>query len=136
VFRLDQIRLFSAALGLKSPWEVIYVAFDVHKGRIDLHAGFVPGTRFDCPQCGAYHPPVHDTQERAWRHLNFSEHQTVHHVQVPSVRCAVCAETTQLEVPWARPGGGSTRLMEALLVILRKAMPVRQVFPAIRAESE
>jgi len=46
------------------------VAFDPQSGRIDFHRAFAPGTRCSCPQCGAEHPPVHDTLERDWRHLN------------------------------------------------------------------
>ncbi|MEE4277941.1 MAG: helix-turn-helix domain-containing protein, partial [Halieaceae bacterium] len=38
-----------------------------------------------------------------------------------------CAKTTQVAVPWARPETGFTQLMEALLVTLCQAMPVRQV---------
>ncbi len=119
--------LFTAALGLKSPWEVVDVAFDPDRGRIDLQVGFAPGTRFTCPHCGAEHQPVHDTQERAWRHLNFFQYQAVIHTKVPRVRCAACAKTTQVEVPWARPNSAFTLLMEALLVTLCRAMPVRQV---------
>jgi transposase len=127
VFGLDQKSLFSAALGLRSPWEVVEVAFDPDRGRIDFHVGFAPGTRFTCPHCGAEHQAVHDTRERSWRHLNFFQYQAYIHAPVPRVRCDACAKTTQVEVPWARPNSGFTLLMEALLVTLCKAMPVRQV---------
>ena len=119
--------LFTAALGLKSPWKVVDVGFDPNRGRIDFHVGFAPGTRFACPHCGAEHQPVHDTRERSWRHLNFFQYQAYIHAPVPRVRCDACAKTTQLEVPWARPNSGFTLLMEALLVTMCKAMPVRQV---------
>jgi transposase len=119
--------LFTVAFGLQNPWEVVDVAFDPDRGRIDFQVGFAPGTRFTCPHCGTEHQPVHDTQERAWRHLNFFQYQAVIHTKVPRVRCASCAKTTQVEVPWARPNSGFTLLMEALLVTLCKAMPVRQV---------
>jgi transposase len=127
VFGLDQKSLFTAALGLRSPWEVVEVAFDPDRGRIDFHVGFAPGTRFTCPHCGAEHQAVHDTRERSWRHLNFFQYQAYIHTPVPRVRCDACAKTTQVEVPWARPNSGFTLLMEALLVTLCKAMPVRQV---------
>lgn len=119
--------LFTAALGLRSPWEVVEVAFDPDRGRIDFHVGFGPGTRFACPQCSAEQQSVHDTRERSWRHLNFFQYQAYIHAPVPRVRCDACAKTTQLEVPWARPNSGFTLLMEALLVTMCKAMPVRQV---------
>ncbi|MEA3278055.1 MAG: ISL3 family transposase [Pseudomonadota bacterium] len=59
--------------------------------------------------------------------FNFFQYQAYIHAPVPRVRCNACAKTTQIEVPWARPSSGFTLLMEALLVTLCKAMPVRQV---------
>ncbi len=46
---------------------------------------------------------------------------------VPRVRCATCAKTTQIAVPWARPNSGFPPLMEALIVTLCQAMPIRAV---------
>jgi transposase len=119
--------LFTVALGLQAPWEVVNVAFDPGAGRIDLQVGFRPGTRFTCPHCGAEHQRVHDTLEREWRHLNFFQYQAYLRGKVPRVRCSACAKTTQVVVPWARPDSGFTLLMEALIVTLCQAMPVRQV---------
>jgi len=55
--------------------------------RADFHRAFAPGTRCSCPQCGAEHPPVHDTLERDWRHLNCFQFQACIHAKVPRVRC-------------------------------------------------
>ncbi|MDT0499320.1 helix-turn-helix domain-containing protein, partial [Algiphilus sp. W345] len=41
--------------------------------------------------------------------------------------CAACGKTTQVAVPWARPGSGFTLLFEALVLTLAQAMPVAQV---------
>jgi len=71
VFIMDPLSLFSLALGLPAPWEVVDVAFDPEPGRIDYHLAFIPGTRFACPHFGAEHQPVHDTLESDWRYLNF-----------------------------------------------------------------
>jgi transposase len=103
------------------------VAFDPAAGRIDFEVSFQRGARFACPHCGAEHQGVHDTLERQWRHLNFFQFQAFVHAKVPRVRCTACGRTTQVEVPWARPGSGFTQLMEALIVTLCKAMTVRQV---------
>jgi transposase len=124
---MNQNTLFSAALGLQSPWQVVDVAFDPALGRIDFAVEFVSGSRFVCPHCGAAHQPVHDTRERRWRHLNFFQYQAYIHAKVPRIRCGSCGKTSQVEVPWARPNSGFTLLMEALLVSLCKAMTVRQV---------
>jgi transposase len=76
---------------------------------------------------------VHDTQEREWRHLNFFQYQAYIRAKIPRVRCAVCSKTTQVPVPWDRPGSGFTQLMEALIVTLCQAMPVRQVAQLLAA---
>jgi transposase len=127
VAAVDSASLFTVALGLQTPWEVREVAFDPKAGRIDFTVGFARGTRFTCPHCGAEHQPVHDTQAREWRHLNFFQFQAYIQAKVPRVRCGACGKTTQVEVPWARPGTGFTQLMEALIVALCRAMTVRQV---------
>ena len=119
--------LFTLALGLQAPWAVSDVAFDAEAGRLDLQVSFQPGARFTCPHCGAAQQPVHDTLTRAWRHLNFFQYQAYLQAKVPRVRCGACGKTTQVPVPWAREGSGFSLLMEALIVTLIKAMPVRQV---------
>jgi transposase len=124
---MNATSLFTVALGLQAPWEVVDVVFDPTVGRIDFQVAFTPGARFVCPHCGAEHQPVHDTQEREWRHLNFFQFQAYIHAKVPRVRCDACAKTTQVPAPWARPGSGFTQLMEALMVTLCQAMTVRQV---------
>jgi len=124
---MNQLSLFTAALGLSAPWEVVGVRFDPAQGRIDFDVAFARGSRFACPHCGASEQAVHDTLERSWRHLNFFQYQAYINARVPRVRCAECGKTTQIEVPWARPGSGFTLLMEALLITLCQAMPVRQV---------
>lgn len=82
---MNATSLFTVALGLQAPWEVVDVAFDPTIGRIDFQVTFTPGTRFVCPRCGAEHQPVHDTQEREWRHLNFFQFQAYIHAKVPRV---------------------------------------------------
>ncbi len=68
---VDSTSLFTVALGLQAPSEVRDVGFDPQVGRIDFTVGFTRGSRFTCPHCGAEHQPVHDTQTREWRYLNF-----------------------------------------------------------------
>jgi transposase len=120
-------RLFTAALGLESPWSVSDVRFDATAGRIDFDIAFPAGTRFCCPACGAVDQPVHDTRERNWHHLHFFQYQAFIHASVPRVRCRECGKTTQVAVPWARAGSGFTQLFEALIVTLCRAMPVNTV---------
>jgi len=71
--------------------------------------------------------PVHDTRRRSWQHLHFFEHRAYLHAPVPRVRCGDCGKTTQVAVPWARPGSGFTELFEAMVVTLCAQMPVQAV---------
>lgn len=119
--------LFTAALGLMPPWQVLDIQFDPEKGRIDFNVGFSSGAKFTCPECGEAEQGVHDTRARTWRHLNFFQYQAFIHADLPRVRCSGCGKTKQVPVPWARPGSGFSLLMEALLVVLAKQMPVRAV---------
>ena len=119
--------LFTAALGLQSPWKVQDIQFDPEDGRIDFKIGFISGAKFSCPSCEKPDQGVHDTRNRTWRHLNFFQYQAFIHADLPRVRCAECGKTTQVKPPWSRPGSGFSLLMEALLVVLAKQMPVRSI---------
>ena len=105
---MDQTSLFTAALGLQSPWEVVDVRFSEQERRIDFDIAFEAGTRFACPKCGAEAQPVHDTRSREWRHLNFFQFDAYIHAKIPRVACSECSKTSQVEVPWARPQSGFT----------------------------
>ena len=41
--------LFTMALGLQPPWEVVEVAFDPDAGRIDFQVAFAPGSALCLP---------------------------------------------------------------------------------------
>lgn len=119
--------LFTVALGLQPPWEVVAVRFDPEAGQIDLEVGFRKGAKFECPACEAAGQPVHDTRQRRWRHLSFFQYRAYIEAKVPRVGCGACGKTTQVVVPWARPDSGFTALMEALALTLCREMPVRKV---------
>ncbi|MCG5539562.1 helix-turn-helix domain-containing protein, partial [Halorhodospira sp. 9622] len=119
--------MFTAPLGLSAPWEVSDIRFDAEAKRIDFDVTFASGSRFACPACGAEGQPVHDTRQRTWQHLHFFEHQAYIHAAVPRVCCQDCGKTTQVEVPWARPGSGFSQLFEAMVITLCQQMPVQKV---------
>jgi len=115
--------LFTLALGLAAPWEVVSVEFDPAKGRIDFELAFRRGSKFPCSDCGAEDQPVHDTLHRSWRHLNFFQYEAYLHANVPRTKCH-CGKVHQVAVPWARPNSGFTLLFEALGLTLCKVLPV------------
>ena len=126
--------LFTSALGLQVPWVVEDVKLDTAKRRIDFEIR-CRATRLACPACGAAAQPVHDRLRRSWRHLDFFQFEAWLHCDVPRVACGGCGgcgKTTQLGVPWARPGSGFTAAFEALALALCRDLPVRQAAAMLR----
>jgi transposase len=75
---------------------------------------------------------VHDRLRRSWRHLDFFQFEAWLHCDVPRIACGRCGKTTQLPVPWARPGTGFTAAFEALALALCRELPVRQAAGLLR----
>jgi transposase len=122
---LDLNAMFGAALGLAVPWQVVSVEFDQEAGRLDLGLDFPRGARFACPEpgCAEASCPVHDTEDKTWRHLDFFEHQAYLSARVPRVRCAEHG-VHLVNVAWARPGSGFTLLFEVAMLTYAKQMPI------------
>jgi len=117
--------LFTQALGLISPWKVVTTNFDPEAKSLELVIDFERGARFPDPDSGQL-CPVHDTVQRCWEHLRFFEHRTTICARVPRITSPNGSVKT-VEVPWAKPNGGFTLLMEAYLLTLAKLLPVAEV---------
>jgi transposase len=133
---MDELGLFTAALGLSGPWRVTRTEFDPEATQLDLYLEFDRGARFACPAKDCAHGgcPVHDSVEKTWRHLDFFQHKAFLHARVPRVRCPEHG-VRQVSVPWARSGSGFTLLFEALVLTFATAMPVAKV-AAMTAEHD
>ena len=106
-------RLFEAALGIAAPWLVAGVRFDEASKVLTVGIDFAPGSRFSAEGATGEHP-VHDTQPKRYRHLNFFQHECFLDVRVPRVRLPDGA-VRQIEPPWAGKLSGFTLLFEALV---------------------
>lgn len=122
---MDPTDLFTAALGLATPWKVDDVRFDPDQGEIHFDV-VCSEKRLPCPVCGEVDQPIHDRKSRTWQHLHFFQYKAFIHAALPRVACS-CGKTTQVEVPWANARSGFTLLFEALAITLAKHLPVRQV---------
>ena len=127
--------LFTSALGLQPPWVVEDVKLDTGARRIDFEVS-CRGAALACPHCGAAAQPVHDRLRRSWRHLDFFQFEAWLHADVPRIACGGCGKTTQLPVPWARPGSGFTAAFEALALALCRQLPVRQAAALLRCSDK
>jgi transposase len=111
---LDVNSLFTLALGLAPPWEVMALNLDAKEKRLDIKVDFAPGSMFPCPECGKA-CNVHDAAWHTWRHLNFFEHLTYIEGRQPRTKCDRHGVLTA-GVPWARPGSNFTLLFDALVL--------------------
>jgi transposase len=130
---MDELGLFTAALGLVAPWQVTRVEFDVSGCQLDVFLDFPAGARFGCPDSGCDQVlcPVYDTADKTWRHMDFFQHKAFLHARLPRVRCPVHG-VRQVGVSWARPGSGFTLLFEALTIQFAGAMPMAKVAATVR----
>ena len=108
--------LFTQALGVVSPWQVVELKFDQSTKRLDIRLDFAPGSTFPCPVCDAP-SKVYDSSDQRWRHLNFFEHLTFLEARQPRVRCIKHGVKT-VTVPWARTGSDFTLFFDAVIVEL------------------
>ena len=125
---MDELGLFTAALGLSEPWRVTRTEFDPERPQLDLYLDFGRGAQFPCPakDCAHRACPLHDTTEKTWRHLDFFQHKAFLHARQPRVRCPEHG-VRQVSVPWARPGSGFTLLFEALVLSFAAATGMAKV---------
>ena len=81
---------------------------------------------------------MHDRLRRKWRHLDFFQFEAWLHADVPRVAraCGGGGKTTQLSVPWARPGSDFTAAFEALALALCRELPVRQAASLLRCKDK
>jgi transposase len=118
-------QLFEAALGVAEPWHVEGVRFDAANKTLTIVIDFVTGSCFGHPDVLGLHP-VHDTQIKRYRHLNFFQHECYLEVRVPRVRLPD-GRVALVEPDWAGKLAGFTLLFEALVLALCQQMPFAAV---------
>lgn len=113
-------RLFETALGIAEPWFVQGVDFDAANKTLRIVIDFTAGSRFAHPQAAGLHP-VHDTQVKRYRHLNFFQHECYLEVRQPRVKLPD-GRVVLVEPDWAGKLAGFTLLFEALVLALAQQM--------------
>ena len=106
--------LYAAVLGLKSPWGIERVETELAAGEVHVWVALPTNTLWVCPECSAA-APIHDHQDRSWRHLDTCQFHTIVHARVPRLKCPTHG-VRQLKVPWAEPGSQFTAMFEALAI--------------------
>lgn len=120
-----QNQIFEAALGIATPWYIKGADFDGEQKCLTIRIDFIAGSRFAYPGVEGAHP-VHDTQTKRYRHLNFFQHECHLEVRVPRVKLPD-GRVALLEPDWAGKLNGFTLLFEALVLMLARQMPFAAV---------
>lgn len=129
---MENHKLFTTALGLGKNWEVTSFEFKEKEKEMHIYIGYInTGDLPECPECGQSAQHIHDYRSNTWKHLDFWQHETYLHANVPRVRC-IDGHVKTIEVPWARLGSNYTLLLEGMILELAKGMPVAQVSSIVR----
>jgi transposase len=123
-------KLYTAVLGLQAPWRVERVETELNAGEVHVWVALPKGERWVCPECLAV-APIHDHQDRQWRHLDTCQFKTVIHARVPRLNCPTHG-IRQLAVPWGEPGSQFTAMFEALAIDWLKQASVSAVAKYLR----
>ena len=117
--------MFEAALGVKAPWFIQGIGFDQAQRCLNVGIDFVAGSRFEAAGAKGTHP-VHDTEVKRYRHLNFFQFECILEVRVPRVKLPD-GRVVLVQPPWAGKKSGFTLLFEALVLMLAQQMPFAAV---------
>jgi len=123
----EDTELFEAALGIQTPWIIERIEFDADEKRLDVHINFERGSVFPSKRDGfpdLY--KVKDTKTKAWRHLNFFQHECYLHCRTPRLDLGD-GKTEFVSPPWDGVSPGFTLLFEALVIEMCMNMPVHCV---------
>ena len=122
--------MYTALLALPKPWEVVNVEVQLVAGEVHVWVALPDKTRWVCPKC-LVEAPIHDHQERTWRHLDTCQYKTLVHAQIPRLNCPTCG-VHQLKVPWSEPGSHFTALFEAMAIDWLKQATLKAVAKQMR----
>ena len=102
--------LFTAALGIRTPWVIEEISFKEGEGKGELHIWIKceSGSKFEYE---GDHYSMYDHQDRTWRHLDFFQHVCYLHCKVPRIQTKA-GKTLLVEVPWASESSKFTLLFE------------------------
>lgn len=127
---IDSRTLYATLLGLKAPWAITDVELQQPPGEVHIRVALPAGTLWVCPECSSA-APIHDHQERRWRHLDTCQFPTIVHARVPRLNCPTHG-IKQLPVAWAEAGSRFTAMFEALAIDWLKHASIKAVAEQLR----
>ena len=96
---MNKPEIFSATLGLSSPWRISSVSISTEERRIDFRVECAQHDGFACACCGREKTAA-DIENETWVHQNYFGYVAYIHAQVPQLTSPCCGRQP-LERPWA-----------------------------------
>ncbi len=118
-------KVIESALGITDPWSVVSVNFDEAAKVLTALIDFKPGSRFTVSGHDGQHP-VHDTVTKAYRHMNFFQHECLLQVRTPRVKLPN-GSVRLVEPDFTGRLSGFTLLFEAFILVLAQQIPFAAV---------
>jgi transposase len=119
-------QLYEQILGIASPWFVERVELQLKEGEVHVHLAHREDAKWTCAECDRV-CPLHDhAAERAWRHLDTCQYQTLLHAATPRTACPEHG-VRAVRLPWAEPNSRFTLLFERLAIDWLKAASQKAV---------
>jgi transposase len=128
---MDSKELYTALLGLQSPWTVDRVEMDVTRQEVSVYVGHPAGSRFRCSHCERELAVFDHAEERRWRHLDSCQFMTYLYARAPRIDCPEHGNL-QARLPWAEAGSRFTNLFEALAIDVLLAANVKRAAQLLR----
>jgi transposase len=128
---MDSKELYTALLGLRSPWTVERVEMDLARQEVSVFVEHAPASRFRCPRCERELAVFDHAAERRWRHLDSCQFMTFLNARAPRVDCPEHGKL-QTSLPWAEAGSRFTTMFEALAIDVLKAANVKRAAELLR----
>jgi len=128
---MDSKELYTALLGLKTPWTVERVEMDMARHEVVVHVEHPSGSRFACPRCERELAVFDHAEVRRWRHLDSCQFLTYLVARPVRVNCPDHGRL-QATLPWAEAGSRFTTMFEALAIDMLKAANVKRAAEMLR----
>lgn len=108
---MEAKEFFTNLLGVRAPWIVQRVDYDLARSRVDLYLTYNSKEWVD-ERTGEVFPVYDLRQERQWRHLDVMQYQTYLHCRTPRIKLPNTGEIVSCPVPWADEGERHSLLFE------------------------
>ena len=123
--------LYKVLLGLQEPWFVSDVDLDAEQQMVTVLVQLPARSHLVCQHCGQPDCPVHDYQDRTWRHLDTCQFKTFIQAPLPRIKCPKCGVKT-VSPPWASAHSRFTLLFERLAIDVLQQMSISATCKILR----